>query len=147
MPQVYVRRDQEGSQNQVLIQPTAGQMVVSEGGQAATYTVVLAGQPTANVTVLVHTGSQLTALPLSLVFTPNNWFIPQTVTIRAVDDLLAEGSQLVKLTHSVTSADTAYDGLGAPVIDVLVQDNELKDGRILDRGVDESDRKRSTFVS
>jgi hypothetical protein len=124
MPQVYVRHDSIGSQNQVLIQPTGSSTIVAEGSRTDTYSVVLAGQPSANVTVMLHLDSQLIVSPVSLVFTPSNWFIARTVTIQAVDDTLVENRQLGRIRHTVFSEDPAFHALPIASIDVIIHDND-----------------------
>ena len=70
----------------VTVNPTT--LTVAEGGNS-TYTVVLASQPTSNVTVaLSRTGSpDVTVTVSSLTFTPTNWSTAQTVTVQAADDI------------------------------------------------------------
>jgi hypothetical protein len=66
---------------------------VPEGGNN-TFTVALSAAPVANVTVTIGSQTQanggdtdLTALPpTTLIFTPNNWNVAQTVTIRDAQD-------------------------------------------------------------
>ena len=57
-------------------------------GQSGTYTVALASQPAADVTVEISqrpTG-RATVSPASLTFTADNWNTPQTVTITSTED-------------------------------------------------------------
>ena len=65
------------------------QVEVPEGG-SATYTLELAFQPTATVTVAISpmTGGDpdLTATPALLMFTQDNWDTAQPVTVEAADD-------------------------------------------------------------
>ena len=48
-------------------------------------------QPTANVTVAINPGSQVTVSEPTLTFTPANWNVAQTLTVTAVDDAVVEG--------------------------------------------------------
>lgn len=59
--------------------------VVAEGGTAVA-TVVLSRAPTVNITVTVGGGSVVAASPSTLVFTPANWNVPQTLTLRSPTD-------------------------------------------------------------
>ena len=65
------------------------QVEVPEGG-SATYTLELAFQPTATVTVAISPmtagDSDLTATPALLMFTQDNWDTAQPVTVEAADD-------------------------------------------------------------
>ena len=68
---------------------TPTQVEVPEGG-SATYTLELAFEPTATVTVAVSRTTagdpHLTAFPALLMFTQDNWDTAQTVTVEAADD-------------------------------------------------------------
>ncbi|MEQ1701777.1 MAG: S8 family serine peptidase, partial [Ilumatobacteraceae bacterium] len=65
---------------------------VTEGGATDTYMIVLDTAPTADVTVSITDDADCTADLTEVVFTTANWNVAQTVTVTAVDDLLAEGS-------------------------------------------------------
>ena len=75
---------------EVLVDP--GNLAVAEDA-SNTYTVALATQPSANVTVTVtgHSGSDLTLSATRLTFTPDNWGTPQTVTVTAAADARRRG--------------------------------------------------------
>src|SRR4029078_6038836 len=63
----------------ILVDPTSIQ--VAEFGDTDTFDIVLASQPTANVTITL-TSSDLTegtVSPASVTFTPANFSVPQTV--------------------------------------------------------------------
>ena len=57
-------------------------------GQSGTYTVALASQPAADVTVAIgqRPPGRATVSPASLTFTADNWNTPQTVTITSAED-------------------------------------------------------------
>ena len=58
-------------------------------GRTASYSVALATQPSATVTVAVSRSSgdsDLTVMPASLTFTTVNWFVSQKVTVSAAED-------------------------------------------------------------
>jgi Ca2+-binding RTX toxin-like protein len=85
--------------------------------------VRLTTQPTANVTVAITPGTQVTvSLPI-LTFTPANWNVAQTVTVKAVDDAVVEGNHPGPISHATTSADTLYNNLVAPLT-VNISDND-----------------------
>lgn len=104
-----------------------GGLVTTEAGGTATFTVVLNSQPTHNVTIPVVSNdtTEGTVSTTSLLFTPSNWNIPQTVTIMGVDDLIADGNvnYTVDLQAS-SSSDPNYSGLSQPNIGVTNQDND-----------------------
>jgi hypothetical protein len=104
----------------ITINPTSG-LFVTEAGGTATFTVVLASQPSANVSLGLSSSdsSEGTVSLLSLVFTTNNWNSPQTVTITGVGDLELDGSmEFSIITSKATSSDPLYNNLDAS--DVLV---------------------------
>ncbi len=98
---------------------------VTEGGATDAYTAVLATAPTADVTVSVTGDADCTAAPASLTFAPANWSVPQTVTVTAVDDLLAEGTHSCTITHAATSTDAAYNGLPVASVTGTVTDHVI----------------------
>ena len=100
----------------VTVTPTSG-LVTTEGGDTATFTVVLASQPTDDVTIGLSSDDETegTALPVELTFTSNDWDDPQTVDVTGVDDDAVDGDigYLIELTAS--SDDGSYNGLTADV--------------------------------
>ena len=106
----------------VLVEPL--NLSVREGGPSASYTVRLLSQPSAAVTVVPSGDAQVMVSPSSLTFTPANWDVAQTVSVTAVDDALVEGEHSAQITHVVTSADSAYDGLAVASVTVTILDND-----------------------
>ncbi|RQM22955.1 hypothetical protein B5M09_000360 [Aphanomyces astaci] len=43
-----------------------------------------------------------------LVFTPENWNLPQEVTVTAIDDSIAEDTHYASITHAVVSSDPHF---------------------------------------
>lgn len=76
-----------------------------------TYTVQLDRQPTDTVTVGVEfESSQLTATPTELRFRPDSWGSPQTITVTATGDLVAEADIHESfITHVMTSTDSSFN--------------------------------------
>ena len=94
-----------------------------------TYTVKLASEPTAAVTVTVTNGDTgvVTVAPTTLIFMDADWATAQTVTVTAAvdDDYLHDPP--VMLTHMVSSLDTDYVSPSADVwgtVTVTVEDEE-----------------------
>ena len=114
-------------------------MTIDEDG-SGTFTVALATQPTATVTVDVTSGdtTEATVSPQTLTFTTANWATAQTVTVNGVDD--ADGTdETLDVTLDADSADTAYRALADVTVDVTVDDDDAA-GLVLDKtsvGVDE----------
>ncbi len=108
----------------VNLAETLGSTKACEGGAQDIYAVTLNSEPTAPVQINASCDSQVTANPAALLFTAANWNMPQTVTVSAVDDWVAEGAHLGVITHSVTSADPFYQGLPVVGLTVQVSDND-----------------------
>ena len=89
------------------------------------YTVVLDSQPTADVVVTVvgHSGTDVTPTPTTLTFTSTTWNTPQPVTVTAADDADTV-NDTVSLTHSAASTDANYNGITIGGVAVSVHDND-----------------------
>ena len=95
---------------------------VNEGG-SATYTVVLDGEPTANVVIAMSSdNADVAAQPASLTFTTNNWDTAQTVTLRADHDGDAADDKAT-VSHAVSGADE-YGGIAVDSVNVAVTDDD-----------------------
>jgi hypothetical protein len=113
------------------VSPTSG-LVTLSGGSAA-FNVVLGTQPTANVTIGIHSSdtSQGTVSVSSLTFTPSNWNTPQTVMVTGVNNPLVSGNQpYTVITDPAISADPNYNGLDAPDVS-LTNDSTSAPGVIV----------------
>ena len=106
----------------VVVTQSSGSTDVTEGGADGQLQVVLATQPTANVTMTLQR-RQAAVNPTSCLHA-GNWNIAQEVTVTAVDDALAEGTHTGTITHSVASSDPNYNGLGVASVTVHITDND-----------------------
>ena len=101
-------------------------------GFSDTYTVRLATRPSQDVLVTLsaqlRADPDLTALPLSLSFTPNNWNTTQLITVSAAEDLDSLAGESMFL-HTAGGGD--YDGVSATV-SVTESDNDAP-GLVLSR--------------
>jgi uncharacterized protein (DUF1800 family) len=120
--------DNEGAQGSVIVEESDGITVVAENSNpdtyADTYTVRLGSAPAAPVTLTNTANAQLTLSPPALSFDSGNWSTPQTVTVRAVNDVYS--SELVHLGyigHAITSTDPNYSGIRVPDVIAFVGDN------------------------
>ncbi len=102
-----------------------GNLTVAEN-ESNPYTVALATQPSANVTVTVtgHTGSDLTLSATRLTFTPDNWGTPQTVTVTADADADGVNDQ-VTLTN--TASGGGYGAAAAKLVAVTITDDDASE--------------------
>ena len=105
----------------LLIRPPI--LLGTEGRQYA-YTVALATQPSATVTVAIsgHAGSDLVLDNTSLTFSTTNWNTPQPVTIRVGEDTDTEPDS-VTLTHSASGGDY---GSVSKTLKVTITDNDSR---------------------
>ncbi|MFA6475056.1 MAG: DUF2341 domain-containing protein [Patescibacteria group bacterium] len=106
--------------------PTGG-ITLTEGGDSATYTVVLDSQPTGDVMVIITDGTEVSIDPTTLIFTPDNWSTPQTVTIAAVTDTNVDPDMEVTLAYEVSSTDIIYNDLVVVGNTVTVIDTPVED--------------------
>ena len=109
----------------VQIIQTNGATRVHEGGMTDTIEVALRRAPSANVTLTptFSVANQVTLSSGTLTFTPNNWFVPQTVTITPVEDATLENAHSTVLTYTA-SATGGYVVQDFSTVTVAVGDNE-----------------------
>jgi hypothetical protein len=99
----------------------------TEFGGTATFTVRLASQPSANVSIALSSSdaSEGTVSPASLPFTTGNWSNNQTVTVTGVDDAIIDGNIAGGVVFApATSADPNYSGLKPPDVAFTNNDND-----------------------
>ncbi|MCL4295971.1 MAG: hypothetical protein KJ077_09600 [Anaerolineae bacterium] len=108
----------------VTIIQSGGNTNVAEGGAADTYQIQLTSQPLATVTISVNPGSQVSVNPVSVVFTTTNWNAAQTITVTAVNDLVAEGAHTGVISHTASSTDSNYNGLAINNVTANITDND-----------------------
>nr|WP_277922748.1 FG-GAP-like repeat-containing protein [Synechocystis sp. FACHB-383] len=109
----------------IAITPTGGNTQVTEGGATDSYTVVLNVQPSADVTIALNGGTQLSTNVTTLTFTSANWNVPQTVTVTAVDDGIGEGPHRGVITATSSSTDSRFNGIAIDAVPVSITDNDL----------------------
>jgi hypothetical protein len=110
----------------ILVSPTSG-LITTETGGKASFTVVLATQPSANVTIGISSGNtnEATVNVNAVTFTSANWNIPQTVTVTGVNDGQSDGNVAYSIvTGTVSSIDSKYNGLNPDDITLVNNDNE-----------------------
>ena len=96
----------------VRVFPTTG-LFTSKQGDSTTFTVVLATEPTANVTLNLSSSntSEGTVLRDALTFTTANWNVPQTVTVTGVNDGQSGSTTYQVVFAPAVSTDSSYSGL------------------------------------
>ncbi len=126
----------------VSVTQSGGTTGVSEAGATDSYTFNLNSVPyttsvaspvnvpvTSAVTVTFTTDAQCEISYDGITFAQSlvrgfNTTGSVTMTVRAVDDLVIEGPHTCPVSHTLTSADAAYNGLSVPTITVSIIDND-----------------------
>ncbi|MFO0691956.1 MAG: hypothetical protein U0230_00220 [Polyangiales bacterium] len=109
----------------LVANPSSG--TTTEAGGTFTFTVRLATQPFANVTVTVTsndtTEGTVSAGPFT--FTTADWNVPRTVVVTGVDDAVTDGNIAYAIVLSTSgSADAAYAALSNTNVSVSNTDND-----------------------
>ncbi len=104
-------------------------LVVAEGSATqANYTLVLDKMPAGELKVNIENDSipqQVMVSPVILLFDYDNWFIPQTISLTAIDDLLAEeANHTTRLRHTFETNDSEYLALPPFFVDVTILEND-----------------------
>ncbi|MCA9129497.1 MAG: retropepsin-like domain-containing protein, partial [Planctomycetales bacterium] len=113
----------------MMIIPTDGDTVVTEGGEPDYYDIVLTTAPVSEVYILInHIAGQVTAVSDAdgsgaLIFTPDNWYVPQTVRVTAIDDTIEEPLLPAYISHTIGSVDESYQQAFALQERAFVRDN------------------------
>jgi len=117
----------------ISISESAGSTSVNEQGATTdTYTLTLNTTPTAPVSIVVAAADNQTRLSTdgitfaaSLTLSLSDQ-TPQTITVKAIDDAAIEVSpHQGVITHTVSSADSNYNGLTVRAVNVGILDNDV----------------------
>lgn len=116
----------------VTVAESDGSTRVAEGSLTDTYTIGLQTVPSGPVQITVVADAQTEISTDGINFFSSRVLsftgsVPQTITVRALDDATAEGTHSATITQSITnSADPDYPvGLNLPSVNVAIDDNEL----------------------
>src|SRR5439155_1104749 len=110
----------------ITVTPTSG-LTTTEAGGSATFTIVLTSQPTADVTIGLSSSNTAegTVTPASVILTPANWNVAQTVTITGVDNPVDDGDiTYLIVTEPAPSTDRDYSRLNASDVSVTNIDDD-----------------------
>jgi len=98
---------------EITVDPVSG-LSTTEAGGSDSFTMVLESQPIADVTVNVSVSdlSEGTVTPQTVIFTPSNWDIHQTIVVTGVDDTIDDGDiEYTIFTSPAISGDENYAGI------------------------------------
>jgi len=99
-------------------------LTVEEGGSDS-YTVVLGIKPSADVTITITAGGEVTTDPTRLTFTPANWDTARRVRVNAGDDG-DTANDSVSVSHVVESGSASeYRSVGIDGVAVTVTDDDM----------------------
>ncbi|MEO5932081.1 MAG: hypothetical protein ABIQ08_00815, partial [Duganella sp.] len=101
---------------------SANELTLTEGGIAGTYTMALTQAPDADVKITVGPGNQLSVARTELIFTPENWSVPQVVSVQALSDGVSEGRHTGTIAHTVTSTDVNFTVVQPANVTVTITD-------------------------
>lgn len=111
------------------IDVSAAAGATGEAGTNTTFSIVLRSKPMADVTIPLSSndGTEGTLPPamMSVTFTPTDWNVAKTITVRGEDDNVVDGNRPYKIiTAAATSDDDTYDGINPDDVDVVNVDND-----------------------
>jgi polyisoprenoid-binding protein YceI len=121
----------------------------SEDGGEATFTVRLASEPSADVTLdlAVSNSNEGSVAPVRLVFSNTSWSGERLVTVTGRNDDLQDGLQTYRVTGVATSSDAGYSGLDMPEVVLRNVDNDLADVTVGDPNGDTTEEGgQATFT-
>lgn len=120
------RIDDSAFNGPIAVSPTKDLITTEWGGQA-TFSIVLKQEPTANVTIGLSSSNITEGLvsQASVTFTKDDWKAPQVVTVTGVDDTFHDGSKQYKvITSPAESQDPAFSGKNSDDVSLENIDNE-----------------------
>lgn len=106
----------------------ASGLKTSEQGLSDSFTVRLTSKPVADVTINVSSSDKSEGIvsPGQIVFTPDNWHLPQTIVVNGVDDSSVDGVSVYSIKFdSVVSADSNYAGMSIAPLQASNADNDV----------------------
>ena len=117
--------DNEIPADLVIIEESDGSTEVLEGNSSGDdYTVVLSRQPSSEVFVNLNSSDRVLVDKWLLTFTPDNWDVPQTVNVFAIDDEVVEGDRQGVVTHDLSSSDRLFEQFPLENVNVSITDDD-----------------------
>ena len=86
---------------------------LTQSESSLTYQIFLTAPPTSDVSITINPPAGVSVSPTTLTFTPDNWDIPQTVTVTVTvtDPNLLGSGQTLFISHTAESEDVEYNGI------------------------------------
>ncbi|MCC7541357.1 MAG: hypothetical protein IT379_34390, partial [Deltaproteobacteria bacterium] len=104
-----------------------GPLHTSERGGTAFFLVSLSTEPSAPVTIPISSedDDEGTVSPSTLIFLPETWAEPQTVTVTGADDAVVDGDRSFRVhTGPALSDDPTYAGLEGADVEITNRDDD-----------------------
>ncbi len=124
--------DPSPASQQVVATPMADGVITPSGtlslseGNSVRYSLQLSVAPSGTVAVTPRSNRENSVLPMgSLIFGPDNWNVPQSVTLYAPDDHLNRGAVSAEITHYAHGAGYAQPTKVGDTVTVSVTDNDV----------------------
>ena len=118
----------------IIINPTSN-LITTEAGVQATFSIVLSNQPTANVAIGLSSSDNTEASisPTQVIFSPTNWSTARTATITGIDDQLDDGDQpFTIITGNAISTDLAFSNVAVPDVSGVNINNDFRPNSVND---------------
>lgn len=112
----------------LTLNPTC--LTVLEGGADAKYQVALNTKPTGPVVLTVQPDTQLKINPTVITFTPDNFNIPQTISVQALQDAVLQGPHNGSIHYLLASADLRFDKLNVGEQNLAILDQGTQGGLV-----------------
>ncbi|MEI8213552.1 MAG: VCBS domain-containing protein, partial [Planctomycetota bacterium] len=114
------------SGDRAVVTPTTG-LTTTEAGGTASFNIVLSVPPSADVTISLTSSNAAEGLPSvnSVVFTPANWNVPQTVTVTGQNDFVVDGNVSYSIITAATSSDPLFNGVTVSDVSLVNTDNDV----------------------
>lgn len=100
-----------------------------EGAAPEAFDVLLTAEPDSDVVfdISSRNPAEVAAWPVRLTFTPENWALPQSVWLTAVDDAMIDGPQMTEISVRVdpNASDSDFAWLPQQSMYVSTQDNDV----------------------
>ncbi|KPQ36187.1 MAG: putative Ca2+-binding protein [Phormidium sp. OSCR] len=107
---------------------------VRENVAGDSYTLELTSQPSDPVTIDINTSGDVTPSVTRVSFDASNWNLPQTVQLSMLDNNIADGDRTQVISHSVSSADSNYDGMSIDGTTITIIDDDVPGMGLLETG-------------
>jgi hypothetical protein len=111
-----------------IITHGTGGLVCTEAHRTATFSILLASEPTSSVTVRLNSSDVSEGTlggVFAITFTQVDWSVARTVTVTGVDDEVVDGNITFSVTSIAVAVDTNYHGIVGIYVNLTTNDGNL----------------------